>query len=332
MSAVGDPHGDGRGEIRELVAATAGRIDAVVAAACPDLSRARIQRLIDAGNVQVDGQPVRKSAQVGAGARIALEIPPTPHVAATSNLSLPVLYEDDTLLVIDKPAGVAVHGAPGDTGPSVANWFLARYPEAAAAFDAERPGIVHRLDKDTSGVLLLAKTPEAQWKLSRSFEARETEKTYLAVCDGIPRNQRAVIEAAIARHPGDRTRMTIAKQGRESRTSFQVLAIARDNALLEVRPETGRTHQIRVHLKAIGAPVRFDRIYGTGGEGRQMLHAWRLKVPHPAGGTLTVTAPMPTDMRTEVRAMNADKVALPYTLATPPVRESAIDHRQSAME
>ena len=308
--------------IRELVAATGGRIDAVVAAAYPELSRARVQRLIEGGHVHVDGLPVRKSGQVEAGTRIMVEIPPTPHAPVESSLRLPVIYEDEEVLAIDKPAGVAVHGAPGDTGPSVAHWFLARYPEAAPAFDAERPGIVHRLDKDTSGVLLLAKTPEAQWKLSRAFEARETEKTYLAITDGIPRNQRAVIEAPIARHPGDRMRMTIGKQGRESRTSFQVLATARDNALLEVRPETGRTHQIRVHLKAIGAPVRFDRVYGKEGEGRQLLHAWRLRVPHPAGGTLTVTAPMPADMRAEVRTMNADKVALPYVAPVPPARET----------
>jgi 23S rRNA-/tRNA-specific pseudouridylate synthase len=171
-------------------------------------------------------------------------------------------------------------------------------------------------------VLLLAKTPEAQWKLSRAFEARETGKTYLGVTDGIPRNERAVIEAPIARHAGDRTRMTIAKRGRASRTTYQVLASDRDTAFLEVHPETGRTHQIRVHLKAIGTPVRYDRVYGTEGAGRQMLHAWRLRVPHPAGGALTVTAPISADMRAEVRAMNADKVALPYTLATPPVRES----------
>ena len=322
MPAVGDFHGDGRAELRELIAATGGRIDAVVAAGCPDLSRARVQRLIDAGRVQVNGQPVRKSAHVEPGARIAIEIPATPHPAATTSLNLPVLYEDDDVIAIDKPPGVAVHGAPGDVGPSVAHWFLARYPEAASGFDAERPGIVHRLDKDTSGVLLLAKTPEAQWKLSRAFEARETEKIYLAICDGVPAKERAVIDAAIARHPGDRTRMAITKQGRASRTAYQVLASDRDGSLIEVRPETGRTHQIRVHLKAIGAPVRYDRVYGTAGDGRQMLHAWRLKVPHPSGGTLEVTAPMPPDMRAEVRAMNADNVALPYTVPSPATVES----------
>jgi 23S rRNA pseudouridine1911/1915/1917 synthase len=281
-----------------------------------------VQRLIDAGRVQVNGQPVRKSAHVDAGARIAIEIPATPHPPTNSSLTLPILYEDDDLMAIDKPPAMAVHGAPGDLGPSVANWFLARYPELAPAFEAERPGIVHRLDKDTSGVLLLARSPEAQWKLGRAFEARETEKTYLAICDGVPAKERAVIDAAIARHPGDRTRMAITKQGRASRTAYQVLASGRDVSLLEVKPETGRTHQIRVHLKAIGAPVRYDRVYGTAGDGRQLLHAWRLNVPHPAGGTLEVTAPMPADMRAEVRAMNADKVAFPYTVATPPVRES----------
>ncbi|HEX6030086.1 MAG TPA: RluA family pseudouridine synthase, partial [Tepidiformaceae bacterium] len=251
------------------------------------------------------------------------------HAPAEVTFDLPILYEDEVLLVVNKAAGLAVHGAPGDTGPSVAAWFVARYPREAAAFDAERPGIVHRLDKDTSGVLLLAKTPEAQWKLSRAFEARETEKTYIAICDGIPKNERAVIEAGIARHPGDRTRMAIAKHGRSARTSYTVIAHDRDRSLLEVKPETGRTHQIRLHLAAVGIPVRFDRVYGKEGEGRQMLHAWRLRVPHPEGGTLTVTAPLPTDMRAEVRSMGADEAAEPYRAPTSPLRESETVSRES---
>jgi 23S rRNA pseudouridine1911/1915/1917 synthase len=297
-------------------------VDAVVAAAFPDLSRARVQRLIEAGHVRLGGVPVRKSEQVEAGARITVTVPDTPRPPGSTTLDLPILYEDEALLVIDKPAGLAVHGAPGDLGPSVANWFLARYPEAARAFEAERPGIVHRLDKDTSGVLLLAKTPEAQAKLSAAFEARTTEKTYVAICDGVPAQERAAIEAPIARHPGDRTRMIIAKHGRAARTTYRVLAETGDRALLEVHPETGRTHQIRVHLKAIGAPVRYDRVYGKDGAGRQMLHAWRLTVPHPAGGTLTATAPLPPDMLAEVRSMNGEQVASEYAISVPAQRGS----------
>lgn len=305
-----------------------GRVDAVVAAAFPDLSRARVQRLIEAGHVRLGGVAVRKSEQVEAGARIAVTVPDTPRPPRSTTLELPILYEDEDLVVIGKPAGLVVHGAPGDMGPSVANWYLSRYPEAAGAFDAERPGIVHRLDKDTSGVLLLAKTPEAQAKLSAAFQARTTEKIYIAVCDGVPAQERAVIEAPIVRHPGDRTRMTITKHGRAARTTYRVLAETGDRALLEVRPETGRTHQIRVHLKAIGAPVRYDRVYGKEDAGRQMLHAWRLTVPHPAGGTLTATAPMPPDMLAEVRSMNAERVASEYAIASPAQRESSIPKRE----
>jgi 23S rRNA pseudouridine1911/1915/1917 synthase len=281
-----------------------------------------VQRLIEDGLVRLDGEAVRKSVHVAEGARITLEVPETEHTPPAAVPSLTVLYEDDWVVAVDKPAGLPVHGAPGDKGPTVAGWFVAHYGEAATAFDAERPGIVHRLDKDTTGVLVLAKTPAAQASLSAGFEARETEKTYLAICDGVPDRERAVIEAGITRHPGDRTRMAIARHGRAARTSYTLLGHDRERSLLEVHPETGRTHQIRVHLKAIGVPVRFDRVYGKEGSGRQMLHAWRLTVPHPAGGRLTVTSPLPLDMIAEVRSMRLEQVALPYTIAVPAARES----------
>jgi 23S rRNA pseudouridine1911/1915/1917 synthase len=318
-----DPGAGNRTEHRELVAATAGRVDAVLAAACPDLSRARLQRLIASGHATVNGEPVRKSVHVAPGDRITLDIPENEHPTPAVVPDLPILYEDSSLVAIDKPAGLAVHGAPGHAGPTVAAWFVARYPAEAAAFDAERPGIVHRLDKDTTGVLLLAKTPAAQAALSRAFEARTTSKTYIAICDGVPERPRAVIDADIARHPGDRTRMAIARRGRAARTEYEVIATGWGQSLLVVRPVTGRTHQIRVHLAAIGAPVAGDRVYGRAGEGRQKLHAWQVTVPHPDGGTLTVTAPLPLDMRDAVRAMGAEKIGLPYTIAVPAVRRAA---------
>lgn len=310
------------GDARELVAATPGRIDAVLASAFPDISRARLQRLIAAGHVTVNGQPLRKSAKVAEGDTIGVVIPETPHPAPTSHLCIPILFEDDYLLVVDKPAGLAVHGAPGDTGPSVALWMLERLGPAAGAFDVERPGIVHRLDKDTSGVLLLAKTPTAQAKLSRAFEERTTKKTYLAVTDGLPDRPHAVIDAPIARHPGERTRMAIGRHGREARTEYEELGRDNTRAFLLLRPETGRTHQIRVHLAAIQAPVAFDRVYGRPGDGRQMLHAWRLALPHPAGGTLTVTAPIPPDFSHTVRSMHLDQLALTYEQPHPPTLET----------
>ena len=247
-------------------------------------------------------------------------MPPVEHIAPDVAFDLPILYEDAALTVIDKPAGLAVHGAPGDEGPSVAAWWLARLGAEASAFDAERPGIVHRLDKDTTGVLVLAKTPKAQAALSTAFEARATDKTYVAVCDGHPPRERAVIDAPIARHPGDRTRMAIVRKGRASRTNYEVLASDKETSLVPVKPETGRTHQIRVHLDGVGAPVRFDRVYGRPGPGRQLLHAWRITVPHPEGGTLTVTAPLPPDMCEAVRTMGAETVALPYTMPCDAIR------------
>ena len=302
-----------RGEIRELTADTGGRIDAIVAAAYTDLSRARVQRLIADGCVSVNGAIVRKSGQVVPGDEVAIELPVTGHAIVPSGLDLPILYEDAVMLAVDKPAGLAVHGAPGDTGPSVAGWLLERLGDAAGAFDVERPGIVHRLDKDTSGVMLLAKTPQAQAALSAAFEARTTSKTYVAVCDGVPTRSRAVIDAAIGRHPGDRTKMAIAKQGRDARTSYEVLAQDGEHALLLVHPETGRTHQIRVHLAAINTPVTYDRVYGHAGVGRQLLHAWQIEVPHPAGGTLKVTAALPEEFDPLIQSMRAREAALPYT-------------------
>lgn len=224
------------------------------------------------------------------------------------------------MLAVDKPAGLAVHGAPGDSTATVAAWFLARYPDESAAFDVDHPGIVHRLDKDTSGVLLLAKTPAARATLSRAFEARETKKTYLAICDGRPRRERAIIDAPIARHPGDRTRMAVTKSGRAARTEYELLGADRDRSLLLVHPESGRTHQIRVHLAAVGVPVAQDRVYGKGSEGRQLLHAWQISVPHPSGGALTVTAPLPSDMAEAVRTMGLEQLALAYSRPTPPER------------
>lgn len=312
-----------RGELRELTAETGGRIDAIIAAAYPEISRARVQRLIADGFVQVNGAAVRKSGQVVSGDLVQIELPSTDHEIIPSGLDLPILYEDAVMVAINKPAGLAVHGAAGDTSPTVAAWFLERLGEAASQFDVERPGIVHRLDKDTSGVLLLAKTPQAQASLSAAFEARTTKKSYLAICDGVPPRDRAMIDAAIGRHPGERMKMAVAKQGRDARTAYEVLAQDGVHALLLVQPETGRTHQIRVHLAAINTPVTNDRVYGRSGDGRQLLHAWQIEVPHLAGGTLKVTAPLPADFEPLVRSMHAEKLALAYTTPVPPERTEA---------
>lgn len=312
---------EGRSEARAFVAARAARVDSLVAEQYPDLSRARVQRIVERGGVTINGEVVRKSSLVAAGDRVAVSIVPVTHEQPGASYELTVLYEDEDVVAIDKPAGLATHGAPGDQGPSVAAWFVGRYPAEAGAFEAERPGIVHRLDKDTSGALVLAKAPSAQAALSASFEARRGAKTYVAVTDGVPRRAKALIDAPIARHPGDRTRMAVMKHGRESRTRYTVVGEAGEHALLEIQLETGRTHQIRVHLAAIDCAVTWDRVYGKPGPGRQLLHAWRLCVPHPGGGWLTVTAPLAADMTAAIRDIGLEQVASPYVAAVPALRE-----------
>ena len=302
-----------------------GRLDSVLAAAFPDLSRARVQRLIASEAVLVDGAPARKSAHVERGAQVAITLPDTPRDVPPSGLSLPVLHEDADLLAIDKPAGLLVHDAPAEPGaPTVAGWFVEHWPSEAAAFDVERPGIVHRLDKHTSGVLLLAKTPTAQTALSAAFEARETQKQYLALCDGIPQRERAVIDADLGRSHADRRRMAVTADGRSAQTEYEVLAAARERSLLLVKPLTGRTHQIRVHLAAIGAPVTGDALYGRGPGPRHLLHAWRLTVPHPRGGALTVTAPLPRDMHAATEDAGFAAQAAPYAEAVGPTRTEEV--------
>ena len=313
------------GERRSLLVREGGRLDAVLAAAFPDLSRARLQRLIAGEWVRVDGGPARKSMRVERGATVAVTLPERPVVAAPDGPSPPVLYEDADLLAIDKPAGLLVHEAPGDAGaPSVAAWFAARHPDEAAAFGVERPGIVHRLDKWTSGALLLARRPAAQAALGAAFQARAARKQYLALCDGVPRRERALIDADIGRSRADRRRMAVTGAGRAARTEYETLAAGRGRALLLVRPHTGRTHQIRVHLAAIGAPVGGDERYGNGPGPRHWLHARRLAAPHPGGGGLTVTAPLPRDMLEAIADAGFAAEAAPYAEPAAPVRAEAV--------
>ena len=315
----------GDGERHELTVAEAGRLDAVVAGALPEMTRARLQRLIARGLVTVNGEPARKSARVERGDVVAVSVPARERSPRATGLRFRVLFEDEWLLAIDKPPGVAIHAGPGDQEtPTVAAWFVERYPQLVGVFEAERPGIVHRLDKDTSGVLLLAKKPQAQAALSRAFESRAAHKQYLALCDGVPDRPHAVIEAPIGRHPGHRTRMAVTPRakGRVATTEYELLGSARGRSLLLLRPVTGRTHQIRVHLAAVGLPIVGDHVYGKRGAdgGRQLLHAWQLEVPHPAGGRLTVTAPLADDMAAEIRACGLADVALAYCEERAPER------------
>ena len=308
-------------EVRTLTVDSPGRVDVVLAAAYPDMSRSRLQRFVAEGFVAVNGEPVRKSGRVGIGDCLTLTLHETLHVATETGLEFTRLFEDEAILAIDKPAGIAVHGAADDLAPCVALWFLEQFAEAASGFDVERPGIVHRLDKDTSGVLLLAKTPQAQSALSAAFEARLVKKAYLAITDGVPDKPRAVIEAPIARHPADRMKMAVRNNGRAARTTYEVIASAHGRALLEVHPETGRTHQIRVHLAAINTPILDDRVYGrdhgpayaaTRIGHRQLLHAWQITFPHPNGDEVTITAPPPPDIIDAIRELDGPELVARY--------------------
>ncbi|MDD3155813.1 MAG: RluA family pseudouridine synthase, partial [Victivallaceae bacterium] len=248
---------------------------------------------------------------VRAGMLICVELPePECPEPVAEPFDFPILYEDEAMLVIAKPAGVVVHPAVGNPAGTVVNALLGRYPQLAETMPGlpGRPGIVHRLDKDTSGCLVIAKTPEAQYKLSSSFAGRETGKTYLAVVRGVPRKPEAEITGLIGRHPVNRQKMAVVERnGKLAITRYRLeksgLIHGIPVSLMNVEILTGRTHQIRVHLASAGIPVLGDATYGGSCSdipeaARQMLHAWKLKLPHPlTRKEMEFVAPLPEDFK-----------------------------------
>ena len=286
--------------VRELVAGASGeRIDRYLAAALADLSRAQVQRLIGEGLVTAGGAAVRPAHRVTAGERLRIEVPPAgPSILEPQAMVLDLVYEDADLLVVDKPAGLSVHPGPGHPDQTLVNGLLARIPDLGGIGGELRPGIVHRLDKDTSGLLIVAKTQMAHTRLTAALAARRVQKTYLALVRGVPDPVEGTVDAPVGRDPTNRQRMALVENGREARTHYRVLGGGGGCALLEVRPETGRTHQIRVPLASIRHPIVGDSVYGRGGPPapRQMLHAWRLRFDHPiTGATVEVEAAPPAD-------------------------------------
>jgi 23S rRNA pseudouridine1911/1915/1917 synthase len=280
------------------------RLDVFLARSLPDLSRAHAQRLIAEGHVRIEGENPKPSLRVEAGARIEVEIPaPVPIAPRPESIPLAVLYEDRDLLVVDKPAGMPVHPGPGHEGATLVNALLAHCPDLTGIEGSLRPGIVHRLDKDTSGLLVVAKNDRAQLALQSQMAARTARKEYLALVQGMPPSH-GTIDAPIGRHPGRRKQMAVVAEGRPARTHYRVLGQAGADALVLTRLETGRTHQIRVHFAAIGHPIVGDQVYGKRSDlvARQFLHAWRLGFRHPrTGDWLSFEAEIPEDLDTALR-------------------------------
>jgi len=282
------------------------RLDAALAKLEPGLSRSQVRRLIEGGLVTVSGAAAKPAHRVKLGERIAGSVPAaTPVDVAAEAIALVVLFEDPDVIVIDKPAGLVVHPAPGHSGGTLVNALLHHCRDLSGVGGELRPGIVHRLDKDTSGVLVVAKNDRAHRSLAAQFKAHTVEREYLALVRGTPQAASGVVDAAIGRHPTDRKKMsTRAKRGRAAVTHWKVEEKLRGATLLRVRLETGRTHQVRVHLASIGLPVLGDPVYGGGrgasaelGPSRQALHAARLGFVHPASGeTLRFASPLPADL------------------------------------
>jgi 23S rRNA pseudouridine1911/1915/1917 synthase len=290
------------GTLRFTVAeAEAGsRLDSLLATRDEIASRARAEKLLATDAVRVDGEVRAKSHRLEGGALVEVELPEPEGGLVPERASVRVLYEDPHLLVVDKPAGIAVHPGAGERRPTLAGQLLALGARGGA--DPERPGIVHRLDRDTSGALVASRSAGAYAALQEAIRRREVERRYLALVRGRPRSRSGRIDAPIGRDRRAPTRRSLdTAEPRDAVTRFEVRETLAEHALLEVSLETGRTHQIRVHLAAIGLPVSGDRQYGVKGDlglERQFLHAYRLRFRHPVTREdVDVVSPLPDDLR-----------------------------------
>lgn len=276
------------------------RIDQFLAARIPELSRSRIQDLMKSGHALVNGREAKASAKLRAGDHITIaEPPPTAATTEAEDIALDVLYEDSDLIVLNKPAGLVVHPAAGHAHGTLVNALLHHCKGLSSIGGEERPGIVHRLDKETSGCLVAAKNDVAHRALTRQFAGREVTKIYLAIATGEFREKSGIIEGAIGRHPIHRKKMNVltGERGRPARTDYRLLQKLPAGQLVECTLHTGRTHQIRVHLKHLGHPLVGDEMYGRrAGFERQMLHAWKLGFTHPVTGErMNFQSPIPDD-------------------------------------
>lgn len=296
-------------ELRPTPEQTNRRLDRFVADSLSDLSRSYVQELIEDGRVLVDGVPRRAAFKMTPGEVVTVALPPpTVHHIAPESMDLAILYEDDDVIVLDKPPGLVVHPAPGHPDGTLVNGLLAHAPGISIG-GSNRPGIVHRLDKDTSGLMVVAKTDRGRATLLEQWNGRSVEKGYVALASCSIEPEEGTIDAPIGRDPARRQRMAVVPGGRFAVTHFVVRRRWDDATLLDVRIETGRTHQIRVHLAFIGHPVVGDAVYagaarlGDVAVPRQFLHAARLAFRLPSGQPVAFEAPLPPDLRAVLDAV-----------------------------
>lgn len=271
----------------------------------PWLTRSQAQRLVRDGKVCVNGTPmVRPSTRLEAGDTIVAELPPAGDpLPQAVPIPINVVYEDDHLAIVDKPPGLTVHPGPGHVQDTLVNALLARFANIETVGEARRPGIVHRLDKDTSGLLIVAKTSSAHEAMSAAIRNRLVTRRYITLVHGLIEPGEGVVDAPVGRHPVDRTRQAIVEGGKSARTRYRVERRMNGASLLSIWLETGRMHQIRVHMASIGHPVVGDSTYGRKRHGvpclcRQFLHSTELRFKHPfTGEIISATSPLPSDLK-----------------------------------
>lgn len=285
--------------LRFIVSSPGARLDSYLAEVLPQFSRAYLQKLIEQGRVLVNGRKIKVSRRLIADDKIAIELPPLPAHPAAEPTLLHIVYEDEEIIVVDKPAGLTVHPAPWHPDHTLVNALLAHCPALSKSGEMVRPGIVHRLDKDTSGLIVVAKNEPARTALISQFKSKTVTKGYLVLVKGKTFPRQGVVELPIGRDPRNRKRMAIVQGGKEAVTHYRVERYFGDYSLLEVMPGTGRTHQIRVHLSSVGYPVVGDSVYGvkSGYLQRQFIHAHRLGFCLPSTRQyLEFSSPLPEEL------------------------------------
>lgn len=296
---------------QQIVVTDAGkRLDKLISEQLPELTRSAVQHLMQDGCVTIAGKPVKKNTRASAGDVITVELPEPREVEIEpENIPLDIVYEDEDIIVVNKPKGMVVHPAPGNWSGTLVNALMYHCGDSLSGINGEiRPGIVHRIDKDTSGLLVVAKNDRAHQSLAEQIKVHSAGRRYFAVVYGTPREQKGTVNEPIARHPVDRKKMAVLAGGREAITHYEVLEQYAGYSYLTFLLETGRTHQIRVHMAHIGHPIIGDPLYGPAKDKwklqGQCLHAGELTLTHPATGErMTFQAPLPAYFTTVLQKL-----------------------------